>query len=550
MAASVAIFAGYHYFYERHQQPQVSQTLAPITSNEKTTDVVAVETPTPLTLSYEDAKKGPQVSIKTPKLQGSLSLKGARIDDLLLTDYKETTDSNSPPVRLLSPAGTKDAYYMEAGWVSSDKSIEMPNSSTIWTANKNSLSPETPVTLSWKNPQGIEFRRTIAVDNQYMITVTDSISNTSSKPIQVSPYSLISRTNLQEPNGSYALHEGGVGYLENKLKEEKFKDIEKEKSFTYESKGGWFGFTDKYWLAALIPSQSSSSTVKFRSVGENRYQTDFTQTAREIQPGSSAQNTFHFYAGAKSVDILDGYEKTLNIHNFDLAIDFGWFYFITKPLFFALQKLYMILGHFGLAIIALTLLIRAALFPLANKSYQSMEKMKSLKPQLDRIKEQAGDDKIKLNQEMMALYKQNKVNPASGCLPMLLQMPVLFAIYKVLLISIEMRHAPLFGWIQDLSAPDYTTIFNLFGLIPWDSPSFLMIGALPLLMGGTMYLQQKLSPQPMDDMQAKMFLVMPFIFTYIVAQLPAGVVFYWTLTNILAIVQQWALPKMGQRKKS
>lgn len=552
MVASMAIFAGYYYFYERSSSPAVEehQSVSQPAAAQPLQELMPSLIHTPL--SYDEAKKGPQLTVETKSLKGSISLKGARLDDLLLLNYKDSTNSTSEPVRLLSPSGTKNAYYMESGWISNDKNIEMPTSSTLWKADKQTLSPNVPVTLSWQNPQGIEFRRTLSIDDEYMITVTDTIQNTSSNSFQAYSYGLISRLNTEENSSSYALHEGGVGYLEGKLKEEKFKDIESEKTFSYGSTGGWLGFTDKYWLTALIPYQSQNVTAKFRSIGsegQHRYQADFISPSVMIQPGMSVQNTFHFYAGAKSVDILDAYEKNLNIPHFDLAIDFGWFYFITKPLFFALQKLHDFLGNFALSIIALTLLIRSLLFPLANKSYQSMAKMKELQPQLNRIKEQAGDDKMKLNQEMMALYKQHKVNPVSGCLPMLLQIPILFAIYKVLLISIEMRHAPLFGWIKDMSAPDPTTIFNMFGLIPWDPPSFLMIGALPILMGGTMYLQQKLSPQPMDDIQSKMFLIMPFLFTYMLAQFPAGVVFYWTLTNILAIAQQWALTKMSAKGK-
>jgi YidC/Oxa1 family membrane protein insertase len=552
MVASMAIFGGYYYFYERNNPPAVQEQTASTTPAPAQPSQELLPTPVAAPLSYEDAKKGSQVKVETPSLRGSISLTGARLDDLLLLNYKETTDPESGPVRLLAPAGTKNAYYMESGWISSDKNIHMPTASTVWTADKQTLSPNSPVTLSWKNAQGIEFKRIFTIDDQYMVTVTDSIQNTSQQSFQAYSFGLISRLNTEENSSSYALHEGGVGYLDGKLKEEKFKDIESEKTFTYGSTGGWLGFTDKYWLTAIVPYQSQSVTAKFRSIGaegQHRYQADFISPAVTIQPGMTVQNTFHFYAGAKSVDILDSYEKNLNIPHFDLAIDFGWFYFITKPLFFALQKLHDLLGNFALSIIALTLLIRALLFPLANKSYQSMAKMKELQPQLNRIKEQAGSDKVKLNQEMMALYKQHKVNPVSGCLPMLLQIPILFAIYKVLLISIEMRHAPLFGWIKDMSAPDPTTIFNVFGLIPWDPPSFLMIGALPILMGGTMYLQQKLSPQPMDEMQSKMFLIMPFLFTYMLAQFPAGVVFYWTLTNILAIAQQSALTKMSLKGK-
>ncbi|UNM05960.1 MAG: membrane protein insertase YidC [Holosporaceae bacterium] len=466
---------------------------------------------------------------------------------MFLTHYKESLKQSSGPVALLRPKDTASSYYMESGWVSPDKSIAMPGSNTPWKSQSTHLASGKKIQLEWRNPQGVLFVRTISLDDTYLFSVTDKIKNASTTPFQVSPYALLTRRTSDETGStSYALHEGAVGYLDGKLKEEKYKDVRSEKTFNYQSKGGWLGFSDKYWLGALLPDQNMQITANYRSVGSENaplYQTDFIGGATTLQPGMSTEHTFHFFAGAKSIDILDAYEQKLGVPHFDLAIDFGWFYFITRPLFFVLKTLNQYFGNFALAIVVLTLLIRGLLFPLASKSYRSMAKMKELTPELNRIKESTEGDNMRRNQEMMSLYKKHKVNPVSGCLPMFLQIPVLFAIYKVLLINIDMRHAPLFGWIKDMSAPDPTTFFNLFGLIPWAPPSFLMIGGLPILMGFTMYLQQKLSPQPMDEMQSKMFLILPFLFTYMLAQFPAGVVFYWTLTNLLAIAQQWALTR-------
>lgn len=542
MVASMAIFGGYYFFYERPVLQKQQET--PV--SEKPADIPGESLDA--TLSYASAKSiSKRVNFKTNALQGSISLKGGRIDDVFLTRYKENLTEDSRSVSLLQPPKTAESYYMESGWVSSDKSVEMPNGNTVWTPTINTVNSNETCILKWNSPQGLIFTRAITPDAEYVFKITDRVTNQSNKTVQMRPFALLSRTS---PSGSgstsYALHEGAIGYLDDKLKEEKYKDIQSEKAFHYTSKGGWFGFSDKYWLGALLPDQSMNIHANFRAVGTEsapRYQTDFMGPEIVLQPGMSTEHSFHLFAGAKSVDVLDDYERKLNLPHFDLAIDFGWFYFITRPLFFVLKTLYQFFGNFALAIVALTLLIRALLFPLASKSYKSMAKMKSLTPELNRIKEQTEGDNMRRNQEMMALYKKHKVNPVSGCLPMVLQVPVLFAIYKVLLISIEMRHTPLFGWIRDMSAPDPTTLFNLFGLIPWAPPSFLMIGALPLMMGFTMYLQQKLSPQPMDEMQTKMFLILPFLFTYMLSQFPAGVVFYWTLTNILAILQQWALTR-------
>ncbi len=549
--ACVLIFVGFHFFYEKPRMEQVQQQVVTQNPAAAIPELALAPTLTPLT-NDQALKASPRVSIKTSLLKGSISLKGARIDDLILTKYHETTNPDSSDVALLAPAGTEHSYYLESGWILNTPNTQLPDSQSVWSASQALLTPETPVTLSWTNSQGVTFEKIISVDDKYMFTVKERIRNNSGASLVASPYGLISRKNPEVSSASYALHEGAVGYLDNKLQEIKYKSLDDDKKETYSNTKGWLGLTDKYWLTALIPDQAQNVTAAFRSTdeGASRYQADFLSSNLVVPANSSAESSYRFFAGAKAVELLDAYEKDLGIPHFDLAVDFGWFYFITKPLFFVLEWLHGFLGNFGLAIIALTIMIRTLLFPLANKSFKSMAKMRSLQPELNRMKEQCGDDKVKFNQEMMAFYKKNKVNPVSGCLPMVLQIPVLFAIYKVLLISIEMRHAPFYGWIHDLSAPDPTTLFNLFGLIPWTPPSFLMIGALPILMGGTMFLQQKMSPQSLDPIQAKMFLIMPILFTYMLGQFPAGVVLYWTCTNLLAILQQWGMTKLSEGQSS
>ncbi len=548
VVASLAVMAGFHFFYEKpHLEEAAKEQLAP--QDTKPT-AIADNLPTPPSVAFvetEQALQTPRIAIETPSLKGSINLQGARIDDLVLTKYEMTTNPHSPKVTLLSPKGTKSAYYADFGWVSSQAGLTLPTTDTVWTAPTDAkLTPSSPVTLQWTNPQGIAFEREISIDDQYMFHIVDRVKNNSTQPLSLSFYGFVNRSNPEVSGTSYALHEGMVGYLGGKLKEAKFKDLEETPKESYQTTGGWLGITDnKYWLTALIPDQKEGVLATYRFTGTTqhpKFQADFLANGKTVLPGGTAEGSAYLFAGPKSVEILDAYEAKLGIPHFDLAVDFGWFYFITKPLFVVLKWLYGICGNLGIAILLLTFLIRLALFPLANKSFKSMARMKSIQPELARLKEECGDDKMKFNQEMMAFYKKNKINPVSGCLPMILQIPVFFAIYKVLLISIEMRHAPFFGWIHDLSAPDPTTVFNLFGLIPWDPPSFLMIGALPLLMGLTMFLQQKMSPQPtIDPIQSKMLLFMPILFTYMLAQFPAGLVLYWTFTNILSIAQQWAM---------
>ncbi|MEI8320480.1 MAG: membrane protein insertase YidC [Alphaproteobacteria bacterium] len=556
VAASIAIMVGFHFFYDKPRLEQAVQE-----QQGKTATVVAPATeilpmPQPVVVEAENTSQDARISIETPTLKGSLNLRGGRIDDLILKSYKETTDATSPDVTLLAPKGNQKAYYCDFGWVSAQTGLTLPSSQTMWSAPIDTkLTPETPLVLTWTSPEGVLFERHISVDDNYMFYIKDRVKNKSAQPLSLAFYALISRSSPDVASTSYALHEGMVGYLAGSLEETKFKDLDDSAKKSFQSTGGWLGITEsKYWLAAILPDQKENIVANYRSVGteqDPKFQADFLAPAKILQSGAETEETFRFFAGPKSVEILDTYEVKEGVPHFDLAVDFGWFYFITKPLFFVLKWLYNLCGNLGIAIILLTLLIRLLMFPLANKSFKSMAKMKSIQPELARIKEECGDDKMKFNQEMMAFYKREKVNPVSGCLPMVLQIPVFFAIYKVLLISIEMRHAPFFGWIHDLSAPDYTTIFNLFGLIPWAPPSFLMIGALPLLMGLTMFLQQKMNPQPVDPIQAKMFLVMPILFTYMLAQFPAGLVLYWTCTNIFSMAQQWVMTDFipSMRKK-
>jgi len=410
------------------------------------------------------------------------------------------------------------------------------------------LTPETPVRLSWDNNKGLLFLRTVSINDDYLLKIEDTVTSTLDSAISLNPYGLVRRTGTPQTQGMWILHEGLLGVFDSALKEWNYSKLQEDNKagFNYESEeaGGWVGITDKYWLAAIIPQQSEKVNFSMRSLsgGEDRYQSDFLGEEITLPAGGEITWSGYLFAGAKKVDLLDKYEEELGISNFDLAIDFGWFYFLTKPFFYAITYFNALLGNFGLAIIAFTILVRLVLFPLANKSFRSMGKMRELAPKIQQLRESAGDDRAKMNQEMMALYKKEKVNPAAGCLPILLQIPVFFALYKVLYVSIEMRHAPFYGWISDLSAIDPTSLFNLFGLLPYSVdflPDFLSIGLWPILMGVTMFLQMRLNPPPPDPIQAKIFQYMPIFFTFLLASFPAGLVIYWTWNNLLSILQQW-----------
>jgi YidC/Oxa1 family membrane protein insertase len=493
----------------------------------------------------EQAAAGQRVAIDTPALHGSVNLKGGRIDDLTLAAYHETPDPASAEIVLLSPSGAENAYYAENGWIAAEAGVAVPGPETVWTAPAGAkLTPAAPVTLTWDNGAGLVFERSVAVDDKYMFTVTQRVRNTGTAPVTLKPYALASRTGTPHTSGYYILHEGPLGVLNGRLNEKKYDDLHKNPTVSEETVGGWIGITDKYWLVSVIPDQKEPSAARFVYTDRNgvqRYQVDIAGEARTVAPGAEAEATSRVFAGAKQVRLLDEYAQRLGIAKFDLAIDFGWFYFLTKPFFYALDIIAGFLGNFGLAILTFTVIVKALFFPLANKSYKSMSKMKALQPQMQELRERFGEDKVRMNQELMALYKREKVSPVSGCLPILIQIPVFFALYKVLFVTIEMRHAPFYGWIHDLSAPDPTTLFNLFGLIAWNPPAMLHIGVWPLIMGVTMWLQQKLNPAPADPVQAKMFMFLPIIFTFMLASFPAGLVIYWAWNNTLSVAQQWTI---------
>jgi len=489
--------------------------------------------------------QGARVSITTPSVTGSIALKGGRIDDLILNGYNETLDEGSAKIRLLSPRGTDNAYYAEYGWVGAN--VKLPNKDTVWAADKSVLDPSGPVTLSWNNGEGLTFKRIIAIDKDFMFTITQRVENQSAQAVTLNPYGLVTRWGTPEVSGLYILHEGPLGVFDGTLSEVDYDDVVDGEIRT-PTTGGWIGFTDKYWLTALVPDQTQPVDTRMlysKSGIIEKYQSDFVGQQMDVQPGASTETTSRFFAGAKSVTLLDGYSEQLGIVNFDLAVDFGMFYFLTKPIFYGLHYLHGVLGNFGVAILLLTVAIKAVLFPLANKSYVAMSKMKKLQPEIKKLQERFKEDKMRLNQEMMALYKKEKANPAAGCLPILVQIPIFFALYKVLLVTIEMRHAPFFGWIQDLSAKDPASIWSLFGLIDWNYaayvPEFVDIGVWPIIMGLTMWMQQRLNPQPTDPVQAKVFMYLPFIFTFLLASFSAGLVIYWAWNNALSILQQWLI---------
>ncbi|WP_333795169.1 membrane protein insertase YidC [Hyphomicrobium sp.] len=499
----------------------------------------------------EALARSERVLIETPSVTGSISLKGGLIDDLVLVNYRETVDPKSPNVVLFSPLGAPHAYFAEYGWQGSVGSpMPLPDSETVWHAESGAkLTPATPVTLTWDNGQGLKFQRNISIDEHYMLKVSDTVQNTTSGDIVLTPYARLYRFGTPLTSGySTILHEGLIGVPGDAgLQEIPFADVLKDgggKSF--DSKvGGWLGITDKYWAAALIPDQKTAYAASFRgqnsgaAASQEIFWTDYQLGVQPIAAGATHTVEGHLYAGAKQVKLIEGYEASLGIEKFELLIDWGWFYFITKPLYYVIAWLYGILGNFGLAILAVTVMVKAAFFPLANKSYASMAKMKKLQPQMEQLRERYKDDKAKQQQELMALYQKEKINPLAGCLPILVQIPVFFALYKVLFVSIDMRHAPFFGWIQDLSAADPTSLFNLFGLLPFAVPEFLHIGVWPVIMGLTMWVQMQLNPPQPDPIQQQIFSFMPLLFTFLLASFPAGLVIYWAWNNVLSIAQQW-----------
>jgi YidC/Oxa1 family membrane protein insertase len=569
IALSITIVLGFHFFYDKpriqQQTQQQSQQVqapqpgaAPGAPPQPSAPPGAQPgaQPTSPTAPTRDAAQviaaSKRVRIDSPRLSGSIALTGGLIDDVVLKDYRETVEAGSPNIRLLSPPGVAHPYYAEFGWTSAGGAgaPKLPDSNTAWTADSEQLTPARPVTLSWDNGEGLKFQRVYALDENFMLTVTQKVENAGQAPATLYPYALVSRTGTPEVLGFYILHEGLIGVFDGSLKEYTYVNIRDEKSgaVKFPSTGGWLGITDKYWLVALVPQQDEKYESYFRHVlrdKTDKYQIDYLGAARQVAPGASAEAQTRLFAGAKEVRLIDRYEAELKIKLFDRAVDWGWFYWLTKPIFFLLDFFFGLLGNFGLAILALTVLVKLVFFPLANKSYKSMTAMKKLQPQMMALREKYGEDRQQLNQAMMELYKREKVNPVSGCLPIVIQIPVFFALYKVLFVTIEMRHAPFYGWVKDLSAQDPTTIFNLFGLVPWTPPQILMIGAWPLIMGVTMWLQQKLNPQPPDPVQAKIFMLLPIFFTYLLSAFPAGLVIYWAWNNLLSIAQQWVIMRQA-----
>jgi YidC/Oxa1 family membrane protein insertase len=489
-----------------------------------------------------------RVVIDTPRLAGSINLTGARIDDLRLKDYRLTVDKNSPNIELLNPSALPNGYYAEIGFVGDATTGSVPGPDTVWTVEGNSkLTPATPVTLAYTNDKGLTFRRTIAVDADYMFTVSDTVTNSGAAPVSLMNYGRVTRFDKPSTASIYVLHEGLIGVTgEEGLQEIDYSTIEEDRLIVPgKSTDGWLGITDKYWAVTLVPSGKQPFQPRFGyfDEGRSRYQSDFLTNAITVPAGQSATVETLVFAGAKETATVDAYETERNIRQFELLIDWGWFYFITKPMFHLIDWLYKLLGNFGLAILATTVVVKAVFFPLANKSYVSMANMKKVQPKMLEIREKYADDKMKQQQAMMELYKTEKINPLAGCWPILIQIPVFFALYKVLYITIEMRHAPFFGWIQDLAAPDPTSLFNLFGLLPYAVPDFLLIGVWPLIMGITMFLQMRMNPTPPDPTQAMIFTWMPVIFTFMLASFPAGLVIYWAWNNLLSIIQQGVIMK-------
>lgn len=566
IALSIAVLLGWQYFVagpkleaerQRRVAEQAQSQPAPAPGQPAPqAGAPAVQPPAPgvpaaplpaAVVNRDDAlKASPRVAIDTPSIAGSIALKGGRIDDVRLKNYRETVDPKSPTIVLLSPEGAADAYYAEFGWLAEGgAAVKLPGPDTVWTQEgAGALTATTPVTLVWDNGEGLVFRRKIAVDAKYMFDVTQEVAATTAPAARLIPYSAVRRTGTPHTAGFYILHEGPIGVFGDEgLKELSYKDLaEKKKIEQAKLAGGWMGFVDKYWATAIIPDKSRTMQPIFASQKTgttDTYQTFMVGEPVQVAAGATAAaGSTRVFAGAKEVGTVDGYATQYDIARFDRLIDWGWFYFLTKPLFHLIDWLYRFLGNFGLAILAVTVILKLVFFPLANKSYDSMSKMKKVQPEMKELQERFKDDKMKQQQALMELYRREKINPLSGCLPILIQIPVFFALYKVLFVTIEMRQAPFYGWIRDLAAPDPTSIFNLFGLLPYDVPHVLMIGVWPLIMGVTMWVQMKLNPAPPDPTQKLIFDWMPVIFTFMLASFPAGLVIYWAWNNTLSVIQQ------------
>lgn len=501
----------------------------------------AIQEHLPSLLSVDEAvQKDQRVPVRNSALNGSIRVKGARLDELYLSKYKQTLAPDSAEVELLAPAGTQNPYYAEFGWISLEPEVKLPDAETMWTVKGDELTPDTPVVLEWNNGQGVKFVRKITLDDNYMFNIEQIVENNSGKSLTLYPYGLINRHFSKEPSTTSVVFEGLAGVVDSTLKEIKYSKLEDDKKAEFKTNGGWGGFSDRYWFSAFILDNNQESKVKFSETSKGTFQADYVGQPVMIANNTVGTSANRFFAGAKEIKLLDKYTKSLNIDKFDLAVDFGWYYFLTKPFFYILDFLYHLIGNMGWAILLFAALLRLAMFPVANKSYESMSKMKKVQPKLLELQEKFKEDKVKLQQETMNLYRKEKINPASGCLPMLIQIPIFFSLYKVLNISIEIRHAPFIGWIKDLSAPDPMTL-SVLTHIPL--PSFIDIGVWPILMGLTMYIQQKLNPKPANKDQARMFALLPVIFTFMLGHFASGLVIYWTLSNILSIAQQRVIMK-------
>ena len=546
---SLVILIGFDFFFAPKKSEinkvQVNENISEETLDKNTPSIDS----SLIKKSNEIKSSEKRIKFKANRIEGSINLFGATIDDIILSDYFQTIEKKKK-IQVLQQENSNSPYFLRMGWASTDKSIELPDKNSLWKANKENFNNE-KIKLEWSNNKGLKIIREISFDENFMITITDEVINGTSGKIDLTNFSYLRRKNYEPENKFFILHEGPLGVFNDTLKEVSYDELHENKEIVESTKNGWIGYTDHYWQVAIFPDTNESFKARFKTLNDRRnsIQIDFiNNNVKSVEPNSKLVTKSYVFAGAKEVPLIDNYIKELNVNKLDLSVDFGWFYFLTKPLFYALNFLSTKFENFGIGIIILTIFIRIILFPLANKSFKSMNSMRILTPEIQRVRERYKDDRQKMNQEMFALYREKKINPAAGCLPILIQIPIFFALYKVLFVSIEMRHAPFFGWIKDLSAPDPTSLFNLFGLIPWDPPLFLTIGIWPLLMGLTMYLQQKINPPPPDPIQAKIFMMLPFIFTFLLATFPSGMVVYWTVNNVLSIGQQYILLKKQKKE--
>jgi YidC/Oxa1 family membrane protein insertase len=544
---SMAIIFGFQLLVPQPERAPISEEQ---TFEENSVELSIQNTNTQIVINRDEViSSSGRVVFDNGKIKGSINLEGGFIDDLVLEEFRETLDPTSDLIEFLNPLGSQDAYYLDTGWVSSDSTLELPSNKSIWKTDKTSMGVDDPVKLFWTNSQGITFEKIISLDENYLFNVDQRVINNSDRSFDLFPFGLSKRQGIPEMQNFFILHEGPISITDGVLEEYDYDDLKENKKIKHTSIGGWIGITDKYWQTAIIPNQNEPIHQTYSySFAENvdNFQTDIVGEKIAVSNGASISHNFKLFAGPKIVSVIDTYMEEYGIQEFDRSVDFGWFYFLTKPIFNVLQFVFGYVGNFGWSIIAFTILMRICFFPLAQQSFKSMAKMKKLGPEMQRLKEQYGDDRAGMQKEMMALYKREKANPIAGCLPILLQIPVFFALYKVLFVTIEMRHAPFIGWIHDLSAPDPLGLLTAFGFFDWNVPGILQlfnIGIWPILMGISMFLQQKLNPAPVDKMQAKIFMFLPIVFTFVLGGFAAGLVIYWTTNNVLSMAQQYVIQR-------